>query len=296
MAPAQAMVDALVAELDRAASRFRQDSDLSRLNRSAGRPVQVGSLLAELISVALVAASSTDGLVDPTMGGPLVRAGYDRDFEHMPSRQSGTVAEVTSEWGWRRVQVDGDSVSLPRGMLLDLGATAKAWAADRAVAEITASVGGSALMNMGGDLTTSGPAPPGGWVVRVADDHRASHPGPGQNVVLGSPALATSSITQRRWTRGGRQMHHIIDPRNGRPAEGPWRTVSVAGPTCVTANTASTAAIVLGKAAPDWLAERALPARLVTHSGAALHVGGWPDEGDELPTAGAREGPLVGVG
>lgn len=78
-------------------------------------------------------------------------------------------------------------------------------------------------------------------------------------------------------------MHHIIDPRTGRPAQGPWRTISVAGASCVAANTASTAGIVAGRAAPQWLLQRSYPARLVSATGTALHLGGWPAEGDEMP-------------
>lgn len=280
---AQAVVDAVLVQLDRAASRFSWDSELSRLNRAAGAPHRVGDLLAELILVALTAAKSTDGLVDPTVGRPLIKAGYDQDFAQMQRDQAARTGTDLGEWGWQLVRVQGDSVQLPPGMLLDLGATAKAWGADRAAAEVAASVGGSVLVSLGGDLTTSGPTPPGGWLVRVADGLHADPEGPGQIVRLASPALATSSTTQRRWTSGEQEMHHIIDPRTGRPAEAPWRTISVTGASCVAANTASTAAIVAGREAPTWLAQRSLPARLVSQAGEALHVGGWPPDGDELP-------------
>jgi thiamine biosynthesis lipoprotein len=283
VAAAQAVVDSLLDHLDRAASRFREDSELSRLNRSAGTPHQVGPLLAELVAVALEAARTTDGLVDPTVGGPLIEAGYARDFAQISDDQAAPIKAGGLELGWRRVQLQGDTVQLPLGMLLDLGATAKAWAADRTVSEIAVELGCSALVSLGGDLATAGPPPPGGWVVRVADDHHPGSDGLGQNVRLTSPALATSSTTQRRWTRRGQRMHHIIDPRTGRPAEGPWRTISVAGASCVAANTASTASIVAGRAAPRWLLQRSLPARLVSAAGTALHMGGWPCEGDEMP-------------
>jgi thiamine biosynthesis lipoprotein len=117
--------------------------------------------------------------------------------------------------------------------------------------------------------------PVGGWPVRVADHHRAPPQAPGQALTLGSGGLATSSTTARRW---GARAHHLIDPRTGLPAISPWRTVSVAAATCVDANTASTAAIVLGDEAPDWLDERRLPARLVDHDGATRTVAGWPGE------------------
>jgi thiamine biosynthesis lipoprotein len=97
-------------------------------------------------------------------------------------------------------------------------------------------------------------------------------------------AIATSSVTCRQWRHGGQQMHHIIDPRTGYPAAGPWRTVSVAGPSCAFANAAATAAIVAGPDAPAWLAGTGLPARLTGHDGTVLLLGGWPATRDgQLP-------------
>ncbi|HVB13370.1 MAG TPA: FAD:protein FMN transferase [Candidatus Dormibacteraeota bacterium] len=282
---AQAVVDSVLDQLDLTASRFRWNSELSRLNRGTGTPHRVSSLLAELITVALEAARATGGLADPTVGGPLMAAGYSEDFAQMAKSQpAGNTDAIPPEWGWRRVRVQGQTVELPAGMVLDLGATAKAWGADFAAAEIATRVGGAVLVSFGGDLATAGRQPRGGWMVRVADDHHAGTLGPGQNIRLASAALATSSTTQRRWTRGGQPMHHIIDPRTGQPVDGPWRTISVAGTSCVAANTASTAAIVAGPKAPDWLSRRRLPARLVSHSGRAIHVADWPSEGDDLPS------------
>ena len=280
---AQAAVDALLQKLDRAASRFRWDSEISELNRSPATPQRMSPLLTELISVALEAARSTDGLVDPTLGAPLIEAGYSDDYARLPGHQAASRGARQVAWSWRTVELQADTLTLPRGLQLDLGATAKAWGADRAAAEIVALTGGSALVSFGGDLTTAGPVPSGGWVVRVADGHHAGSGGLGQNVKLASRALATSSTTQRRWTKGGHDMHHIIDPRTGRPSAGPWRTISVAAPSCVAANVASTAAIVLGVEAPGWLELRGWPARLVSIVGTALHLGGWPSDGDEMP-------------
>ncbi len=92
--------------------------------------------------------------------------------------------------------------------------------------------------------------------------------------------LATSSVTVRAWASGGEQVHHIIDPATGRPARVCWRTVSVAAGTCTDANTASTAAIVRGPAAPGWLRAAGLPARLVRPDGTVVTTAGWPDEAD----------------
>jgi thiamine biosynthesis lipoprotein len=273
---ARRAVEAELDAIDLACSRFRADSELSRLNARGGRPVRVGPLLLEAVGVALRAAALTDGIVDPTIGRALILAGYDRDFALIADAPTRLAA--TRVAGWRAVSVDraGSTVRIPRGVRLDLGATAKALASDRAAATAAVAAPGSGvLVNLGGDIAVAGPAPSGGWSVRVADDHRAPPEAPGQLLSLDSGGLATSSTTVRCWGPGA---HHIIDPRTGLPAVSPWRTVSVAAATCVDANVASTAAIVLGDDAPEWLAARRLPARLVHHDGRVQAVVGWPQE------------------
>lgn len=161
-------------------------------------------------------------------------------------------------------------------MALDLGATAKALCADRAAAAAARATGAGVLVSLGGDIAIAGGAPAGGWTIHVTDDHRSGPEAPGQTIAIAGGGLATSSTTTRRWRHDGRLMHHILDPWTGSPATGPYRTVSVAAADCVRANTASTAAIVLGDGAPAWLTERALPARLVAHDGAVTVLGGWP--------------------
>jgi thiamine biosynthesis lipoprotein len=250
-----------------------------RLNAAGGRWVHVGPALLEALTVALRAAALTDGAVDPTIGEALVLAGYDRDFAGGLTERGGTVT-VRRAPGWRAVDLDAGRrrVRLPAGVRLDLGASAKALAADRAAAAALAAGAGAtpgALVNLGGDIALAGEPPPGGWRVKVTDDHRAGPEADGPVVRLSTGGLATSSTTVRRW---GRDAHHIIDPVTGAPARSPWRTVSVAAATCVDANTAATAAIVRGHDAPAWLAERALPARLVAHDGSVRTVAGWPAE------------------
>ena len=170
-------------------------------------------------------------------------------------------------------------VVLPRGVHLDLGATAKALAADRAARRIHASLGCGVLVNLGGDLRTAGPEPAGGWQIALGDDHAEAVVRPDTTVALHRDgALASSGTTRRRWRHGGRTVHHIVDPRTGDAAEPRWRTVSVAAKSTVDANTASTAAVVLGGDAPGWLAERRLPARLVGVGGDVVTTPGWPSE------------------
>jgi thiamine biosynthesis lipoprotein len=276
-----------VAAIDAACSRFRADSELAAVNAAAGRPVAVGPLFAEALRAALRAAELTGGAVDPTCGAALAALGYDRDFpllsDHAPAvRLTGTAPAP----GWRTVRWDPEHrrVRIPPGSALDFGATAKALAADRAARAAAEAAGCGVLVSLSGDIATSGPAPDGGWRVRVADDHRAGDGAAGQTVTLTSGGLATSGTTVRTWhvrTAAGPDpavVHHILDPATGHPAEVVWRTVSAAAATCLDANIATTAAIVKGTAAPRWLRAQRLPARLVRPDGSVLVLGGWPDD------------------
>jgi len=278
LSSALAVVEAVLERVDRACSRFRDDSDLTRVNRSPGRHVTVAPFLIEAVRVALDAADSTGGLVDPTLGRQLRLAGYDRTFALVRDR-SGTSfrAAFSPSRGARCVEVDGvaGTVRVPEGVELDLGATAKALAADRAAGAASVAAGSGVLVSLGGDVAVAGDAPAGGWPIRIADDH-ADPDAPGPVVGIESGGLATSGTTVRRWRRGDVELHHVFDPRTGRPAQTPWRTVSVAAATCAGANTAGTAAILLGEEAPAWLAERELPARLVRDDGRVTCVAGWP--------------------
>ncbi len=319
--------------LDRVCSRFREDSQLSRVNAAAGGPPQsISPLFVEALQVALRAAELTDGDVDPTVGAALVLAGYDRNWDALqadwrrsatpdgrsspasqprtalaapeaPSTTSGRCAapgepshvrggasrphphlhplptlRARMRRGWRTIELDPvrATVRVPRGISLDLGASAKAWAADRAASAVRARCDCGVLVSLGGDIATAGPAPAGGWLVHITDDHRSGPAAPGQTIAIVSGGLATSSTVVRRWRSRGVEAHHIIDPARAAPACGPWRTVSVAAGDCVDANIATTAAIVRGTDAPGWLDRQGLPARLVAHDGLIAHLGGWP--------------------
>lgn len=277
---AVAVLVAELAAIDLACSRFRPDSEISLLHERAGRPVRVSRLLAEALAVSLAAARVTDGLVDPTVGTAVRSLGYDRDFALVAPDAADAVPEPVAAPGWWRVALDERErfVLLPRGIDLDLGATAKAFAADRAAARISTEVGCGVLVNLGGDLRVAGPAPAGGWAVRVRDDHAAPADSPGPMVTVESGGVATSSTTVRSWRRAGRQLHHLVDPRTGDVPVATWRTVTVAAASCVEANTASTAGIVLGPQAPQWLTSLGLPARLVASDGAVVTLCGWPPD------------------
>ncbi|MFN8111159.1 MAG: FAD:protein FMN transferase [Thermoleophilia bacterium] len=276
---AERLLRAELAAVDAACSRFRPDSELTALNAAAGPGMRVGALLFEFIAVALEMAEATGGMVDPAVGAVLPALGYDRDFARMPGRVHTSAPVAAAPDGWRSVELDvaSGSVRLPRGLRLDLGATAKAHAADRAAAAIHAECGCGVLVSLGGDLRVHGEAPGDGWPVRITDDHRHID-GEGPVVMVREGGLATSSTTVRRWRAGrdgGEQRHHVIDPRTGTCATEVWRTVSVCAATCAQANAATTGAIVLGHDAPDWLGGLGLPARLVGVDGGVRTVGGW---------------------
>ena len=277
---ANAVVSDWLARIDLACSRFRDDSDVTRLNTAGGAAVRVSPLCIEAVQVALRVAADTDGLVDPTVGAAVISIGYDRDFPLVRERP-GPAGEAAAP-GWERVVIDpsASTVRIPEGVRLDLGASAKALAADRAAAAAAARAGTGVLVSLGGDIAVAGEAPEGGWQVLVTDDHEAPLDAAGQVVGLSQGGLATSSTTVRRWVRDGEALHHIVDPRTGRPAMTPLRTVSVAAATCVDANAATTAAIILGDAAEAWLTQRRLPARLVSAEGEVRHIAGWPAEGE----------------
>lgn len=279
LAAAERLTDAILADVDRTCSRFRPDSDLSRANAAHGQWVEVDPLLVAAVTSACQAALHTGGLVHPLLGVPLVQLGYDRDFVEVPAdREVPFVvwpSQIPGLESWREIGLDPDgAIRVPRDTALDLGSTGKAWAADVVATAFADELAGAALVSLGGDLAIA--APDGDpWPVAIS-----THPdGPVESSVgLDRGGLATSSTRVRRWARRGVGLHHLVDPRTGLPATEVWRTVTATGPTCVAANTATTAAIVLGEEAPRWLAARGVTARLVAAGGRVTHVGGWPPE------------------
>jgi thiamine biosynthesis lipoprotein len=280
LAAAETAVRGILQDVDVACSRFRHDSDLSRLNATGNRVVEVSPLLASAIGTALRAARITNGAVDPTVGPALARAGYDDDFSRIAADGGPITLRGGHVPGWQAIRFDhpSRSVLLPAGVELDLGSTGKALAADlSASTALTTIAAGGVLVSLGGDLATAGTPPGGGWRVLIAEDSRVAPDGEGQVICLHDGSVATSSTTVRRWTRGGAVLHHIIDPVTGLPTTGPWRTATVVAGTCVDANIAATAAIVLGEAAVEWLQALRLPARLVEKDGTIHHLGRWPE-------------------
>jgi FAD:protein FMN transferase len=314
---ARAIVERELEEIDRACSRFRPDSDLQRVNAGAGRFTPVSPLLIEAVQVALRAAELTAGDVDPTVGNALVLAGYDRDWrlldrpaeepdragrpgegdrtgrpgrgyrvpcDGLSDRSRGPAIRARVTPGWRAIEIDSEraAIRIPTGVRLDLGATAKAWAADRAAGAVHEQTQAGTLVSLGGDIATAGAAPAAGWRIHVTDDHRNAPDGQGQTISILSGGIATSSTAVRRWSHQGQTRHHIIDPLTGEPVARTWRTASVAAETCLDANIASTAALIRAGSAPEWLEQLALPARLVRADGAIRLVSGWPAQDGSL--------------
>jgi len=270
-----------LAQLDLAASRFRPDSEVSRLAaRAAYGPAWVfaSPTLVHYLGEALRAARLTDGLVDPTVGAAVAASGYDADLLLVQRRPAvAHPRHVESVPGWRRIDLDPASrrVTVPMGCVIDLGASAKAAAADRIAASLAARFPGGFLVNLGGDIATAGDLPAGGWRIGI---EAAS--GSLLQVVTGAgQAFATSSTQKRTWATGvsDERRHHIVDPRTGRTAASPWAQVTCAAASTLEANAASTAAIILGPEAPDWLRRNGIPARLDSLDGTVMTTPGWPE-------------------
>ncbi len=271
LAAAVRLTEVVLGEVDRTCSRFRVDSDLSLANARAGHWTEVDPLLVAAVAVAVDAAGVSEGLVHPLLGRQLVSWGYDRDFGDLVDTGQPLAVPTPDPSSWQLIGLADDAVRVPAGTALDLGATGKAFAADLVAATLAGELAGSALVSVGGDLAVSRPdGDP--WTVAVSE-----RPGePGETVCLEQGGLATSSTRVRLWRRAGTSYHHLLDPRTGAPVPAVWTAASCAGRTAVAANTASTAAIVLGDDAQAWLAGHDVAARLVAADGSVLHTGGWP--------------------
>ena len=270
-------------EVDAACSRFRDDSDLALANGAAGQAVEVSPVLVAAVRVALEAAEETDGLVDPLLGDVLSAAGYDRTFSLVPSDDPAAAALPVRAGSWPQVVVTDTTVTVPLGAALDLGATGKAFAADLVALCVVDTCGAPVLVSVGGDVRVAAPRDElQDQPVLVGHSLTDLETGGASTLVrLGAGGLATSSVSARRWRRGGRQWHHVVDPRTGLPAQGPWRTVTALGRTAAAANAATTASIVLGAAAYDWLVDHDVAARLVDHDGHVTRTPAWTTSGIE---------------
>jgi thiamine biosynthesis lipoprotein len=253
----------LFEQADHRFSRFRADSELNRVNAAAGRVTTVSSAFAETLELALWAAQETDGFVDPTLGGAIEAAGYDRDFVELPA--DGPAPGPGQPGAWQRIELHGRALSIPAGMRLDLNGVVKSNTVDHALAVLA----GDGWVSAGGDVAARGAldvALPGGGAVR-----------------LEAGGLATSGTAHRYWRRGGVLYHHLIDPATGAPAAPAWEQVTVAGASCLDADVAAKAAFLRGEAGPGWLDERGLPGRFIRTDGSLVVNRSWREALDRSP-------------
>lgn len=270
--------------VDSACSRFRIDSELVVRADDFSHGAQPSPLLEQLITTALKAANFTNGMVDPTLGSRLIELGYDQAFDSVanahgipagPSTQQTGANRVHFPYSWMDLTLENHVLTVPPGMIVDLGATAKAFTADLIAARCFSETGSGVLVSLGGDVATAGPAPLGGWQVQLFDDSLSLV----QSLTLEPGwAVATSSTRMRRWMLDEEPVHHILDPATGMPASHQWSQVSVVAPSCVEANVLATAAIVCGADAKSWLESKSLvrASLLIGTDGSQVRIGGWP--------------------
>ena len=220
-------------------SRFRDSSELSRLNDTKANRVELSPVLAAVLTVAEELARRTNGLVDPAVGGRVIDWGYNRTFSEL-----GEVVVVPDadlrDAGW---SIAEGVIDRPAGTRFDLGGIAKGWTADRAV-----EAGHAAVVSAGGDIASSDPA----TTAEVLDPwgEVTAH------LHLGIGGLATSSIGRRRWAAAGGPAHHIIDPRTGNPAVTPVLSATVIAASAAEAEAGAKAVLILGESGLAWAARQ----------------------------------------
>ncbi len=283
---AEAALDALeqlFANVESCASRFRPESELSALNRSAGRPFAASPMLYALVEAALHAAAETGGAFDPTLLDALEQAGYDRSFEQLAAADSiaaGSPAPAPECFGaapraWQAVRLDplARTITLPPDCRIDLGGIGKGWTVDQACALLRARGFRHFAVDAGGDLYATGTTGDGTpWTVGVSDP--ANPERDLAVLVLDGNGVATSTIVRRRWQVGGELRHHLIDPRTRQPAASGIVSATVMAETVARAETLAKAALILGPEAGRALLHRQrVGGLLVTAGGTVLHAG-----------------------
>jgi thiamine biosynthesis lipoprotein len=282
LSKARSEVDRVIPEVDRACSRFRDDSDLVRANAHSNEDVAVSLWLLDAPDIAMHGARVTDGLVDPSVGTAVRKIGSDGDFAQLDPSGPALRVTVRRVPGWHLVDIDRarGTVGVPDDVEIDLGATAKAWCAERAAHAAQRAPGGG-VVGLGGDLACAGEAPTGGWRMRIADGHSTSiDASGGQTVTIIGGGLATTEGPCGAGLDADDECTKSSTRRgvSRQPEAEYWRTGPVVTGSCAGANSASTASIVVDTDAPDWRAVRNLPARLVGIDGGVTIVGGWPHE------------------
>ena len=237
-------------------SRFRKDSELSRINHiaAAGGETRIDAETAALIAFAQALFAKSGGVFDITTG--LLRRAWNFDRAEIPPPSE--IEALKSRIGLEKLVLEGDHLTFTQvGMELDFGGLGKEFAVDRGV-EVLAELGlNHCLVDLGGDIRVTGPREDGSpWRIGVRD------PAAPQNAIacydLASGALATSGDYLRNIVVRGHRYGHILDPRTGWPAQG-LTSASVVAPTCLVAGGVASAALAMGEAGTEWLAALGLP-------------------------------------
>ncbi len=262
-----------VAEVDLTFSRFRLDSELSHLEQGGSKPQRASALFLELLDLAYKATESTDGWFDPTVRDALEAHGYDRSIEQLEAVGPGADRPYRPAGDWHLINYDRHRglVELRDGVRLDFGGIGKGFAVDYALR--TLSLESGVLVNAGGDLAVAGPPPEGGWICDVGTTFDSEIE---ETIVLHEGAIATSGLGRRQWQRDGQRLHHLIDPRSGKPGSSPWRIVTVGARSCVAAEVAAKVAWLRGGSGPSWLHSIGLSGRFAGTGGSVVTVGDWP--------------------
>lgn len=268
-------VPAWFEEWEQSLSRFRLDSELSRLNRTVDQPVEVSEVFWDVYLAALKADEFTDGLVTPTVLDAMLDAGYDRPFDRLPQDQFGWMSAHMMEYHPLSMVVadpENRTITLPEGVHLDFGGVAKGWAAHQTVERLREF--GPCLMNAGGDIAVSGPRLDGSsWAIGVSNPFEA---GTDFDILsVGSGGVASSGKDRRHWKRNGHLLHHIIDPNTGQPVDTDVLRVTVVAATAMEAEAAAKTAFILGRdKGLEWIEENPSCAGLMILESGEVFISG----------------------
>lgn len=249
-------------EVEATLSRFRPTSALQQLHAMPERWVVVPPLLYEAINLALEAAALTEGAFDPTILDGLEAAGYRNSFEQGPS--PATKPLPAGRWHEIRLAPEASAVWLPAGLRLDLGGIGKGLAVDLAMRRLHEAL--RLLVNAGGDMRirTAPDDPP--CLVDIEDPCDASRVI--ATLAIQRGAVATSSTKGQAWGQG---LHHIIDPRTGRPSDSGVIAATVISGRAWRAEVLAKAAIILGpKSGLQLLQANNAPGLLVMADGQVI--------------------------